>query len=111
MKEQVNFCDFQDRFRGHNRQDQFSYEGKKALFDYLEEMEESCGTEIELDVIALCCEFTEYETAADCIHDAGYDFEPDADLDEDEKEESCLDYLRDNTQVITFDGGIIIQDF
>jgi hypothetical protein len=63
MKEQVSFCDFTDRFRSHDRQDQFSYNGKTALFDYLEEIEEGCDTEIELDVIALCCEYSEYKTA------------------------------------------------
>jgi len=61
MKENVGFCDFQDRFRTMDRNENFSYEGKKALFEYLEQYEEDCNTEIELDVIALCCEYTEYK--------------------------------------------------
>ena len=113
MKEQVNFCDFTDRFRSHDRQDQFTYEGKKALFDYLEEIEEGCDTEIELDVIALCCEYSEYESAVACIDDCGYDcdYKEDQDDDEDAQEEYALDWLRDQTQVIEHDKGIIIQDF
>lgn len=110
MNERVSFCDFTDRFRSHDRQDQFTYDGKRALFDYLEEYEESCGEEIELDVIALCCEFTEYESATECAT-AVYDFQLDSDLDEDEKDEACMEYLTDHTQVILFDSGIIIQDF
>jgi hypothetical protein len=101
MREQVNFSDFTDRFRTMDRDESFSYEGKKALFDYLEEYEDSCGEEIELDVIALCCDFTEYE-----------------DLEEfhgvyEESEYPDLDTIRDNTTLIEIAGsdGFIIQDF
>ena len=47
-----------------------------------------------------------------CIHELGYDC-PDIDgtNDEEENEEIALDYLRDNTQVIEFKGGIIIAGF
>lgn len=30
-----------------------------ALFDYLEQYEEDCGTEFELNVIELCCTYNE----------------------------------------------------
>lgn len=43
------------------RQDNFSYDGLVALFDYLEEIEDNCGEEMEFDPIALCCDFTEYD--------------------------------------------------
>jgi hypothetical protein len=65
MFTQVSFSDFQDAFRNHDRQEQFSYDGKKALFDYLEEYEQSTDQPVELDVIALCCEYTEYDNLAD----------------------------------------------
>ncbi len=45
-----------------NRRENFSRQGRQALYDYLTEYEEDTGTEIELDVISLCCEFTEYES-------------------------------------------------
>jgi len=60
MKQTVNFSQFCDSF-SEDRKNQFSYKGKRALFDYLEEYEESTGEEIELDTIALCSEYTEYE--------------------------------------------------
>jgi len=60
MKQTVNFSQFCDAF-SEDRKEQFSYQGKRALFDYLEEYEESTGEEIELDIIALCCDYTEYE--------------------------------------------------
>ena len=61
MKQTINFTEFTDAFRNYNRQEQFTYKGKKALFDFLEEYEDSTDKEIELDVIALCCDYVEYE--------------------------------------------------
>ena len=46
-----------------DRRENFSYNGLKALYEYFEQYEEDTGAEIELDVIAICCEYTEYETA------------------------------------------------
>ncbi len=61
MIEQVSQSDFISRFAQMNRENQFTYEGKVALYDYLEECKDDTGQEVELDVIALCCEYTEYE--------------------------------------------------
>jgi hypothetical protein len=61
MKQSVYFDDFRAAFNRMGREDQFSYEALKALFDYLIEYEESTGEEIELDVIALCCEYAEID--------------------------------------------------
>ena len=61
MKQTIDEYQFIQAFEDYNRENNFSYEGKVALFDYLEGLEESCDYEIELDVIAICCEYTEYE--------------------------------------------------
>ena len=58
MKQTINFYDFNQAFN-NIRPANFSYDGLLALFNYLEQYEDDCGTEIELDVIALCCDFTE----------------------------------------------------
>jgi len=97
MKQTVGICEFRKAFEDYNRQDNFSYEGLEALFDFLESMEDGCATETELDVVALCCEFTEYESFVE--------------LKGDYNSIESLDELRDNTMVIEFDGGIIIQQF
>jgi hypothetical protein len=60
MFTKINQSQFIDSFRNMGRETQFSYGALVALFQYMEEMEESCGEEVELDVVALCCEFTEY---------------------------------------------------
>lgn len=43
-----------------NRENNFSYDGLRALYDYLEDYEFQTGAEVSLDVIALCCEYVEY---------------------------------------------------
>lgn len=61
MYQNLNWYRFQDAFQIMGRGDQFSYEALRALFDYLEQLEEDMGEQIELDVIALCCEYSEIE--------------------------------------------------
>ena len=56
----LNLFDFRRGFEMRERTN-FSYEGLEALFNYLEEYEESCDTSIEYDPIAFCCEFVEWE--------------------------------------------------
>jgi hypothetical protein len=111
MKQSISFNQFTDAFTSYGRDDQFSYDGLKALFDYLEDLAEDCGTDFELDVIALCCEFSEYDSALACILEAGYSYQVNTEDDEDDQETDALDYLQDHTSVITFNGGVIIQDF
>ena len=54
----VNEYSFAEAFR-QVRPENFSYEGLKALYDYLDELSEDIGEPIELDVIAICCEYSE----------------------------------------------------
>ena len=90
--------DFTEWFRtSETRKDQFSYNGLVALFEYLESYEIDTASKIEFDPIALCCEYTEYEN----LKELQGEYEDIKDLDD----------LRDHTQVIEFDGGIIIQNY
>jgi len=75
MKQTVNLYDFREAFKNHGRQEQFSYDGLEALFDHLEEYEESTGEDVELDVIAFCCEYTEYDSIAEFNDNYGEDCE------------------------------------
>ena len=50
---------FRDEFARMGRKDQFSYDALGVLFDYLTDYEESTGEPLELDVIMLCCEWSE----------------------------------------------------
>ena len=95
----LDVYDFRQAFQDYGRGAQFSYDALTALFEWLEEMAEDTGTPYELDVIGLCCEFTEYSDLAEI--QANYSS---TDID-------SIEDLRDHTSVIEFDGGIIIQDF
>ena len=111
MKMTINETMFKDQFRLHGRKDQFSWNGLTALYDYLEEAyDESSEYEYNLDVIGLCCEFTEYDNALDAASNYNRLLNVES-LTEDEKEKKALEFLHDHTLVITFEGGIIIQDF
>jgi hypothetical protein len=50
---------------------QFSYYGLKALFEYFEELEDSTGETMDFDMIAICCEFTEYDSLKEYNDDYG----------------------------------------
>ena len=75
----------------------FSDNGAKALFEYLEDLSDELEDPLEFDPIAWCVEFTEYENLKE-IQEQYWDIK-------------TLDDLRDNTQVIEFDNGIIIANF
>ena len=80
--------------------------GAYALIEYLEEHEEESAP-MEFDHVAIRCDFKEYSSATEAA--AYYDFTPEPGDDEETTEAEALKYLEDNTQVIRFDGGIIIQ--
>ena len=102
MKKTINQYDFTEAFRIAGRDKQFSYDGLITLFDYLEQYEEGTGEEIELDVIALCCEWCEYASCIEAAKDLGETFEDDTE---------AFEWLLDQTTVICFDGGVIIANF
>lgn len=114
MKEEINFSQFCDRFIDMNRNDNFTYDGKKALFDYLEELENDCDVEYDLDVIALCCEYNEYSNLKEYLVDYNTDVEEeDYNGDVNDYENAILEEIRNKTTLITVghDDGFIIQAY
>ena len=87
----------------------WSRDGAEALAEHLEEMEESIGEEMELDVVAIRCDFSEYSSAVDAAGEYGWSAEPDE--YDDANEAAALSWLHDRTSVISFDGGVIISQF
>ena len=69
MYKEINFNNFVNEFEKMNRGEQFSREGLKELYNYLIELEDSTGDPIELDVIALCCDFSEYDNKKELLKD------------------------------------------
>jgi hypothetical protein len=93
MKITIDYYDFLDVFRRYDRIDNFSREGLELLFNYLEEVD----PDMELDVIAICCEYCE-DTPADIANNYwDRDSVPD---DEDELRDQVRDYLEANTTIV-----------
>jgi len=112
MKQSVNQLDFRAAFNQMDRGDNFTPDALDALFEYLEEFEQDTGAEIELDVIALCCDYTESESLGEWARCYFCDDQL-AELLEgsDDKEETLRDYILDHGQLIEFDGGVIVSQF
>jgi hypothetical protein len=102
MKQTVTSYQFIDSFRHAGRETQFSVNARRALFAHLEAFEEDTGTELTLDPIGICCEFAEHSSAISASKEYGQSFET---------ESEALDWLRNQTQVVEFEGGLVIQLF
>jgi hypothetical protein len=92
----------------------WSRSGALALVEHLEQLEEDCGTEIEFDAVSIRCDYSEYDSALQAALNQG--FEPNPNLgeeaqSEEDKEADALAWLHDETEVIEFEGGIIIRNF
>lgn len=115
MIQEITFSSFVDAFRNAGRENQFSYDGKRALFDYLEELEDGTGENIELDVIGLCCDFNEYEDLESYLKDYSPDVNREDYEDEDEYKEAIEEHIQYHTQLIKLgydlDEGFIIQSY
>jgi hypothetical protein len=89
MKQTVNYTDFYNAFKAYDRLSNFP-EGLQGLFDYLEQYEDDTGEQIELDVIALCCDYNEESLADIKANYSNLNIE-------------SLDDLRDHTTVVWVD--------
>lgn len=100
MIQTINFYDFEVGFKLHHRSHHFSPSGLRTLFDYFEQYEEDCDTEIEFDPVAICCEYTEYDSIGDFW------------LDYDQEDYPDMEAIEYNTQVIMIDEeSFLIQAF
>jgi hypothetical protein len=109
MKQTINFYQFRDAFRSADRMNNFSSNGLNLLFAYLEDYEDSTGEEIELDVIAVCCDYA--EATIDELVDA-YSIDVDG-LDDNEKRDAVMDFVNEHSLVVgeCADGTIIYAQF
>ena len=92
----------------------WSWKGAYALAVRLEEIEEIEGREMEFDIVAINCDFSEYESlqewarnhfgCADYAKKEGW--KSGAQLNKQIKA-----YINDHGQLIEFDGGIIVSTF
>jgi len=100
MIKTITEWDFVNAFDQVNRSENFSIAGRKALFDFFEEV----SPDMELDPIAICCEFSEYNDLEELKQDYDYGC-----LEDDDE---ILEHFREETLVIELDnGGLVIQAY
>jgi len=94
---------FRDQFHRAGRASQFSYEALGLLFDYLND----CGSDVELDVVGICCEFAE-DTPESIAEQYNIELEDDGN-----ELNNVLDSLGDMTSLVgvTSSGSIVYRQF
>ena len=98
MKQNVTESQFIQDITG-DEYNSMSYHGAKALYNYLVELEQDCDMEIEHDIVAIRCDYSEYDSALEYAEQFN-DFEADSAIDDDEVESIALEFLQDRTTVI-----------
>ena len=98
--------ELQTEFNRYDRSENFTPAGVRVLFDYLEEISEESGEDINLDIIGLCCDYSE-DTFEDIAVNHRIDLtDLSGETIEDDKEikRIVLDYLKNNTVVCGVTG-------
>ena len=90
----------------------WTYDGAHALVEYLEDLEEQLETPIEFDTVAIRCDYSEYKHAVEYADQfAEFTDEIVEGETSEENEARALEFLQERTQVIEFEGGIIVMSF
>lgn len=108
MKTSISLYDFRNAFMQAGRKDQFSYDGLEIIFKYIEDVEDSCGQEFELDVIGICCDYAEDE-ARGIAESYGIDI---SGMSDEDAEITVLQYLEDHSAFVgSSQSGIVYRQF
>ena len=91
----VDFSTWEREFRAYDRYHTFSHAGHRALFEYLEELADDIGS-IEFDVIAICCDYSEYAS----LTEFQQDYDPDGEV------YNSVDDIANDTAVIQLDSSL-----
>jgi len=95
----------------------WTWNGAKALAEYLEQLEEETGEETEMDVCSIRCDFSESTSLVDWATDYFTQWRGDLNIDEDleegdeEIDDLIRSYIQDHGTLIEFDGGVIVSCF
>ena len=108
-------------FRECGREKHFSIEGFNALYKYLYDYSEEVREDFKVDVIALCCDFTEYSDWEELYNNYSYSYNNKSktfeELEEDGELNDFKEWVQNKTTVIEakdYKGslvGVIIQRF
>lgn len=85
--------DFVEAFKQSSRKDQFSYEALEAIFEYLEDYSNDTGENVELDIVAICCDWVEM-TWQEVAQSYNVDL---SDVVDEDKADAIWDFLTDES--------------
>ena len=95
-----------------NRGKNFGYSGWQAIGDYLENRSDEIGEDVEIDIIAICCDYSMAESADEAweqvVKFGSIDDEEWEEMEEDEMLAVVSDYLQENTALIICEDDLII---
>jgi len=98
-----------------NKNGNFTYKGLRVLYNYLDESFEE-ENPYNLDVIALCCEYSEYKDLEEFLKDYSDTYEAKTEEETDEDFKTRMEEeINDKTTLIKFEDdlneGFIIQQY
>ena len=101
MKQTINQYDFINAFQSWDTyKNHFSYDGLVLLYEYFEDCYADTDIEMELDVVGICCDFSEMSLEEVISY---YTVTPlDQDMSEGEQVECIADYLSEQTSFIGY---------
>jgi hypothetical protein len=99
---EITKSSFIDAFKQSSRKDQFSYDALGIIFEYLDEYSQDSGENVELDIVAICCDWAEM-TWKDVA--MSYDVDLSQCTDDDERIGEVESFLCDNTQSMALPDG------
>lgn len=82
------------------RPDNFTNDALSALYDYFEEIDPG----MYLDVIAICCDYSQYSSAVEAAQDMGWE----RPSHEEDVEETAAQWLTDRAELIRVEGGSVV---
>ena len=90
--------------------DSFGYAGWRAIGEYLEQLSDDLGEDIEVDIIAICCEYFSADSVEEFWEEYGkfIDAEEWEQMNDEEKLEAVEDYLNERTSVVVCSADCII---
>jgi hypothetical protein len=111
---EITKSSFIDAFKQSSRKDQFSYEALEAIFEYLEDYSNDTGENVELDIVAICCDWVEM-TWREVADQYNVDL---SDAAEEDKADAVWDFLTDETVGVyrvsneeSVDGSFVFVQF
>jgi hypothetical protein len=87
-------------FKAYDRADNFSHDAICALYEYLEEL----GDDIEIDIISLCCDWSEC-TLKELVNDySSYEY-----MNRDRTVSASADQCDTDGYIVDFDGEVFVD--